>query len=58
MRIKLINNKNIFTVISINPNIRLHELYALAVKKKVYSIYTEWSMYNENRWQPSNNDLF
>lgn len=34
MRIKLINNNNIFTVISINPNIRLHELYALAVKRK------------------------
>ena len=34
MRIKLIYNKNIFTVISINPNIRLHELYALAVKRK------------------------
>ncbi|MFV0582886.1 MAG: hypothetical protein ACK5N4_12660 [Parabacteroides gordonii] len=34
MRIKLINNNNIFTVISINPNIKLHELYALAVKTK------------------------
>lgn len=34
MRIKLINNDNIHTDISINPNIKLHELYALAVKRK------------------------
>ena len=34
MRIKLINNDNIHTDISINPNIKLHELYALAIKRE------------------------
>ena len=34
MKIKLTNNDNIHTDISINPKIKLHELYALAVKRK------------------------
>ncbi|WP_294477965.1 hypothetical protein [uncultured Bacteroides sp.] len=35
MKIKLINSDNILTAISINPNIKLHELYALAIKRKI-----------------------